>query len=418
MMDRYYLPNGTGAVCIDGSPGVYYFAPAANPEHANKWVMFFEGGGWCYNEVDCYHRSFTGLGSSSTYPSQHDGGDAPDSHLCKVNPTFCEYNRVWLPYCDGNSFSGDREDPVVVRGKPLYFRGHRILQTVLHELTTHHNLNAVTHFFLTGCSAGGLATFIHTNFVGDYLGSVTNALILDADEADPAVRARHAAIRASDHSPRVLRYGSAPLSGFFLNHPNVADVPVYFSEIMYIAGLSAARSGLDQRCVTEAVKAGDDWRSCNFAAVTYTRAVFPIFPINSKFDAWQTACILGSVLPPNFPNQTGSENGMCDQATPTYHGCDSKPYTNCSKSEKDMMVAYQASFDATLRTSSTYSRRGNGAFIYNKHTHCYESAPVGWDNTRVRGVLISDAVAKWWATPGAPATENTHHCDAFYPDAC
>ena len=36
---------------------------------------------------------------------------------CKVNPDFCNFHRVWLAYCDGNSFSGNRDEPVVVQGK-------------------------------------------------------------------------------------------------------------------------------------------------------------------------------------------------------------------------------------------------------------------------------------------------------------
>jgi len=32
------------------------------------------------------------------------------SSSCLVNPDFCNYNKVYLKYCDGNSFSGNRED--------------------------------------------------------------------------------------------------------------------------------------------------------------------------------------------------------------------------------------------------------------------------------------------------------------------
>ena len=39
-----------------------------------------------------------------------------------------------MPYCDGNSFSGNRDDAVVVNGKPLYFRGRRVMDAVLESL--------------------------------------------------------------------------------------------------------------------------------------------------------------------------------------------------------------------------------------------------------------------------------------------
>ena len=38
-------------------------------------------------------------------------------------------------YCDGNSFSGNRDEPVMHNGKPLYFRGRRIIDTVLSYVT-------------------------------------------------------------------------------------------------------------------------------------------------------------------------------------------------------------------------------------------------------------------------------------------
>lgn len=85
------------------------------------------------------------------------------------NPDFCNFNRVYMAYCDGNSFSGNRDEAVVVGGKPLYFRGRRILDAVLSYLMENYNLGAAENVLLTGCSAGGLATYLHTDYVGDTL---------------------------------------------------------------------------------------------------------------------------------------------------------------------------------------------------------------------------------------------------------
>ncbi len=35
---------------------------------ANKWVLFIQGGGWCYSVSECYGRSQTDLGSSKSWP--------------------------------------------------------------------------------------------------------------------------------------------------------------------------------------------------------------------------------------------------------------------------------------------------------------------------------------------------------------
>ena len=46
-------------------------------------------------------------------------------------------------------------------GSPLYFRGRRIIDTVLSHLTENHGLGDAENVLLTGCSAGGLATYLH-----------------------------------------------------------------------------------------------------------------------------------------------------------------------------------------------------------------------------------------------------------------
>ena len=47
---QLYLLDGTktdpGAVCLDGSPGGFYFRPALTPEHQNDWLLHFKGAGW------------------------------------------------------------------------------------------------------------------------------------------------------------------------------------------------------------------------------------------------------------------------------------------------------------------------------------------------------------------------------------
>ena len=120
----------SGAVCLDGTPAGFYYSPAANPTASTSWQIYFQGGGWCYDEMDCYGRSFSNLGSSTNWaPTGTLGGIV--SADCQVNPDFCNFHRVWMIYCDGNSFSGNRDDPILVKKKLLYFRGRRIIDETL-----------------------------------------------------------------------------------------------------------------------------------------------------------------------------------------------------------------------------------------------------------------------------------------------
>ena len=86
-----------GAVCLDGSPYAYYFRQGTETD---KFIVHFEGGGWCYSEEDCLGRSRTHLGSTATWPATKSIG-GPASADCTVNPTFCKWNLVFLAYCDG-----------------------------------------------------------------------------------------------------------------------------------------------------------------------------------------------------------------------------------------------------------------------------------------------------------------------------
>lgn len=53
-LHKQVIPGGAGAaVCNDGSPYAYYFAPGSDPD---KWIVFQMGGSYCYNEASCDAR--------------------------------------------------------------------------------------------------------------------------------------------------------------------------------------------------------------------------------------------------------------------------------------------------------------------------------------------------------------------------
>ena len=65
-----------------------------------------EGGGYCADEEDCIQRSYTYLGSSSTWPEViFVEGFLSDN--CSENPHFCGWLMVFVPYCDGAFFAGN-----------------------------------------------------------------------------------------------------------------------------------------------------------------------------------------------------------------------------------------------------------------------------------------------------------------------
>jgi len=295
---------------------------------------------------------------------------------CSVNPDFCNANRVHMLYCDGNSFSGNRDSPVVVNGKPLYFRGKKIMDAVLQTLIRDHGLKSATDVLLTGCSAGGLSTYLHADYV-------------------------HSQVRAA--APGLTRFKAAPISGFFLLHDTVESKPVYADEMKYIFGLanSSCAGCMNDACLASHAS-GDQWR-CNFAEESYAHIVTPIMALNSALDSWQTGCIY--TAEPVAHNSTA--NGNC-AAAPGWGACSRDP-ESCDSSQIAVMNKYQSDFNSIMGQKVTYSKPGNGAFIHSCHTHC--EAQGGQFNTfEVNGVSMQQAVSKWWKSAGTAPPLNYAPC--------
>lgn len=101
------LARVQGAVCLDGSPPGYYLRSApAGGVSTKKWILHLGGGGWCGNSSNCYNRSMTSLGSSKSWPASTAlNGFLSDNQ--SVNPSFYDWNIVYLMYCDGSSFTSN-----------------------------------------------------------------------------------------------------------------------------------------------------------------------------------------------------------------------------------------------------------------------------------------------------------------------
>lgn len=373
--------KGMGAVCLDGSDAAFYFSPAKDPKNANDWQIHFQGGGWCYDELDCWGRSkIPDLGTSlGLAPTMNEGGIMSDD--CIVNPDFCNFNRVHMVYCDGNSFSGNRDEPLAVTGldgkqKLLYFRGKRIIDATLQTLMTM-GLDTAENVLLSGCSAGGLATFLHTDYVYNWLSTARIPM---------------------------KKFRAAPISGFFLLHDTVEKKPVYADQMKYIYNLANSTHGLNARCI-EAQAEEDRWK-CNFAEFAYKYTNAPIFPFNSALDSWQTSCIYTAELVPGFPHQNVTNNGICGAAL-GWKACASNPEA-CTSAQMGVMNAYIKDFQLDFDTKATFAKRGNGAFIHSCHTHCEALDSQKWNTIAVNGHTIQQAFSKWWHSDSEPASSHTY----------
>ena len=70
-----------------------------------------------------------------------------------------------MPYCDGGFQIGDVTAPVPTPEGTLYYRGNRIVRAAIAAFlgNTTVGLAAATDVVISGCSAGGVSTFIHAD---------------------------------------------------------------------------------------------------------------------------------------------------------------------------------------------------------------------------------------------------------------
>ena len=136
----------------------------------NKWIVFFSGGAWCFDEQSCYQRSHTVYGSTRFNTIVTEGGLYSSDP--QINPSFYNWNMVFVIYCDGSSFTGMRQNPVYFEDKPVYFRGKAILEAIIQDLFTRGIAHA-TDVLLSGSSAGSLAVLIHADFIKSKLNPKT-----------------------------------------------------------------------------------------------------------------------------------------------------------------------------------------------------------------------------------------------------
>lgn len=109
-------------VCLDGSPPGFFYSPAPMGGGRNdSWLLHLDGGGWCTDPEACRVRSKLPKGTSIGWKWPPDQAGILHTKAAR-NPTFYGFHKVVLKYCDGASFSGHVQTPVMVGDTSVHFR--------------------------------------------------------------------------------------------------------------------------------------------------------------------------------------------------------------------------------------------------------------------------------------------------------
>jgi len=345
-----------------------------NSATATSWVLYFKGGGWCYDESSCASRAKGNMGSSDHFTETFAFSGIMDS-TAGVNPEFYNYNRVVLYYCDGASFSGNRDEPYFYNktNQTLYFRGARILDAMLDTLVQDHGLGKATDVLVSGGSAGGLSAYLHADHVKEYL---------------------------QRKGAPIKRFKAAPVSGFFLMHAAASGELLYPNKMKYVFHMQNSSGGVNSNCVVSyASRPEDAWR-CIFANESYVHSQTPMFPLNSALDNWQ------------MKNVWAGDSS-----------CAAKNFATCSSEEVQHLNSYVTDFINDLQASKKFGRAGEGGFVESCLEHCGAQNANGFDGYTIENVRMREALSAWWNSEDSPAvadhwylpcnlnSESPHQCN-------
>ncbi|XP_066387455.1 pectin acetylesterase 9-like isoform X2 [Miscanthus floridulus] len=261
---------------------------------------------------------------------------------------FYNWNRVKLRYCDGGSFMGD--SIYTNSSTVLYFSGQRIWDAILTDLLGK-GLARAEKVLLSGCSAGGLATFFHCDSLKERLGgTVTVKCLSDA--------------------------------GFFLDLSDISGnntIRQFFSSLVSLQGV---HKNLNMDCLNST----DNAYLCFFPQFALPNIRTPFFILNSAYDVYQFHHIL--VPPSSDPRGHWSH-------------CKSDPGA-CSTPQIATLQGLRSAMLSSLKQFE--SKPKAGMFINSCFAHCQSELQDTWfapNSPLIDNKKIVEVVGDWYFERGA-----------------
>ncbi|KAM9792633.1 inactive palmitoleoyl-protein carboxylesterase notum1b [Neosynchiropus ocellatus] len=157
------LLRNASVTCNDGSPAGYYIRESKG---SKRWLLFLEGGWYCFNRPSCDSRYETmrTLMSSAKWPRSKKGTGIL-SPQPEENPHWWNANMVFIPYCSSDVWSGATPKSV---DSHYAFMGSLIIKEVVQELLSK-GLDNAKVLLLSGSSAGGTGVMLNVDRVARQL---------------------------------------------------------------------------------------------------------------------------------------------------------------------------------------------------------------------------------------------------------
>ncbi|VAH70356.1 unnamed protein product [Triticum turgidum subsp. durum] len=330
------------------------------PPNVTFFFSIKKGGGWCSTVKECSGSRLSTKGSSNFMKPIRFMGNGILGGDQLQNPDFYNWNKVYVRYCDGASFSGDAEAQAQ-DGTTLYFRGLRIYEAVIDELMEKGLTNATQALF-TGCSAGALSMMLHCD---DF-------------------RARF---------PQEVSVKCFADAGFFLDEKDISGKRSLWSLYDRVIHLQNVRKVLPKDCL-----ANKEPTECFFPAELIKSIRTPMFILNPSYDSWQ----IRNVLVPDS-SAPGKSWLSCKENI-----------RNCNSTQVEVLDGLRNKMVNDLKVVE--DKEDWGMFIDSCFTHCQSLSGVSWHSPtspRLENKTIAEAVGDWHSgrSQGAKEIDCKYQCN-------
>jgi hypothetical protein len=294
----------------------------------------------------------------------------------------------------------------------LWYAGKFNLDAVLAELSSTHALSKYNEIILSGCSAGGMACYIHCDSVAKYFSTFSPpvpvkcvcdaGVFLDVPTVTGqgnVMRKRFFDVADRMHSKPGLPAACVAAAEKKQQEMRAAREEAAGTGASNSAGAVVATGSMASTSSFVSSSPVDDWRLCIFSEVAMRYTQTPLFSINSQynFGEWE-------ILAPTWMDTTAPPPDWAE-CWPRTGGLTVSSFAKCNATQKAIIANQRVAFlDATAAVwnvsgsgaggaGDSDSGNGNGAFLDScPSQHCQS----GWNGVSINGSSIKQAVSRWY----------------------
>jgi hypothetical protein len=294
--------------------------------------------------------------TSEPYICYGDGNKGLNNRDSNINPIAYDWNYIHIGYCDGGSFSGHVSDTVAVSSvddTKLYFKGRYIMDAVYETLLNpagEFQMHQADEVIISGGSAGGLAVFLHADYLKDKILTSTQSFL-----------------RSSP--PRVVDVAD---SGIFVNLPSIHGEYLYTPQYQAVFYMQNVSDSVNKDCIAYYHPRNEDWK-CFMTEYTLPFITSDLFISISFADSWEGTYIMGIT-----------------ECYPTIKGSCSSDVANYLNSFRLYQLQHSS-------LSNWLSKSESGGWFPTCWIHGLVNADYWWENVKVDGYSQNYIFQNWYS---------------------